>query len=89
MAVGVIKKLKPEDRSFYTAGDVQALMDVSESKAYKMIRAMRNECVAAKLISPAYPMSIACCEERRRGIAHIHLPGMRSVSRSWGAVRLH
>ena len=24
MAVGVIKKLKPEDRSFYTAGDVQA-----------------------------------------------------------------
>ena len=55
MAVGVIKKLKPEDRSFYTAGDVQALMDVSESKAYKMIRAMRNECVAAKLFSPAYP----------------------------------
>ncbi|MBQ9611574.1 MAG: transcriptional regulator [Lachnospiraceae bacterium] len=55
MAVGVIKKLKPEDRSFYTAGDVQALLDVSESKAYKMIRAMRNECVAAKLISPAYP----------------------------------
>lgn len=55
MAAGVIKELKPEDRSYYTSGDVATLMGVSESKAYKMIRAMRLECVAAKLISPAYP----------------------------------
>ena len=50
MAAGVIKELKPEDRSYYTSGDVATLMGVSESKAYKMIRAMRLECVAAKLI---------------------------------------
>ena len=55
MAAGVIKKLKPEDRSYYTSDDVAELMGVSVSKAYKMIRTMRMECVAAKLISPAYP----------------------------------
>lgn len=55
MATGVIKKLKPEDRSYYTSNDVAALMGVSQSKAYQMIRAMRMECMEAKLISPSYP----------------------------------
>ena len=55
MASGVVKKLSVNERSFYTAADVQTLMDVSRDKAYRMIRNMREECIAAGTLSKDYP----------------------------------
>jgi len=42
MAKGVIKKLSPKDRSYYTAQDVMEIMNVGRSKAYEMIRDLRE-----------------------------------------------
>lgn len=55
MAAGVVKKLSVDERSFYTATDVQSLMDVSRDKAYRMIREMRQECIDAGTLSSTYP----------------------------------
>lgn len=33
---GVIKKLTPAERSFYTAAEVRVIMDVSRDTAYRM-----------------------------------------------------
>lgn len=55
MAAGIVKTLGPADKSFYTAADVQALMDVSLSRAYKMIRQMRAELIQEGCLTAAYP----------------------------------
>ena len=55
MAAGVVRKLSDDERSFYTAKDVQRLMEVSRDKAYRMIRYMREECIAAGTLSKEYP----------------------------------
>lgn len=43
---GVIKKLTPAERSFYTAAEVRVIMDVSRDTAYRMIRSLRSELIA-------------------------------------------
>lgn len=54
MAAGVIKELSKEERSYYTAEDVQVLMGVSRSKAYNMIDGLRQELVSAGKLFPGY-----------------------------------
>lgn len=55
MAAGVIKELTSENRSFYNAKDVQELLQVSQDKAYKMIRAMQKELVERGELTKVYP----------------------------------
>ncbi len=55
MAGGVVKTLGPDDRSYYTAEEVQSLMGVSRDKAYTMIRSMRQECIDSGKLTGAYP----------------------------------
>lgn len=52
---GIIKELSREERSYYVAADVMSLLGVSKSKAYDMIRIMRQELVDAGTISAVYP----------------------------------
>lgn len=52
---GVIKVLGPDDRSYYTARDVSQLLGVSRSKAYSMIKDMRQECVKSGNMTKSYP----------------------------------
>ena len=52
---GIIKVLGPEDRPYYTAGDVMRILGVSRSKAYSMIKDMRQECVKSGNMTKAYP----------------------------------
>ena len=52
---GIIKVLGPEDRPYYTAGDVMRILGVSISKAYSMIKDMRQECVESGNMTKSYP----------------------------------
>lgn len=45
MAAGIVKKLDSSNRSYYKVDDIVKLLDVSQSKAYNMIREMRQECI--------------------------------------------
>jgi hypothetical protein len=49
---GVIRKA---DKPYYSAKDVMDLLDVSRSKAYQIVSALRGECIDEKLITPKYP----------------------------------
>lgn len=55
MATGVIKELTKTNRSYYDHEDVQCILGVSRSKAYSMIREMREKCIKDGLITEAYP----------------------------------
>lgn len=55
MAAGVIKKISPEERPYYTALDVQRVLGVSRDKSYTMIRAMRKECIEKGILHETYP----------------------------------
>ena len=55
MAVGVIKVLSRKDRSYYCAADVQELLGVSRSKAYQIIKIVRDENIKAGRLNAAYP----------------------------------
>jgi|GEM_PF-741831 len=55
MKKGQVKILNDEDRSYYRVNDVRTLLSVSEPKAYQVIRALRKEMIAAKLLSSVYP----------------------------------
>lgn len=45
MAAGIVKELDSSNRSYYKVDDIVKLLDVSQSKAYNMIREMRKECI--------------------------------------------
>lgn len=56
MPNGVLKEITPDDRSYYMASDITALLGISKSKAYDMIRTMRKECIDAGKLTKAYPI---------------------------------
>ena len=53
---GVLRVLDRKNKPFYTAQDVVSILDVSESKAYKMIRELRQECIDEGKLSKCYPL---------------------------------
>ena len=55
MAAGVIKKLNPEDRSYYTINDVSAALGCSRAKACTMIKYVREQYIASGKMTPVYP----------------------------------
>lgn len=55
MPSGVLKEITAEDRSYYMASDIMALLGISKSKAYDVIRTMRKECIDAGKLTKAYP----------------------------------
>lgn len=55
MKNGVIKVLSPEERSWYTSQDVQNLLGVGRSKAYLVIKELRQELIDSGNLSPLYP----------------------------------
>lgn len=55
MSNGVIKTLSSGNKTYYTNKEVQELLGVSRSKAYSMIRTMRQECIDAGKITKVYP----------------------------------
>ena len=54
-ANGVLRILGKESRPYYTAEDVVELLGVSRTKAYEIIRALRNELIQAGKLSDVYP----------------------------------
>lgn len=56
MPAGIIKELNVEDRSYYIAADIMELLGVSRDKAYRMIRALRSECIAEGTLTNVYPV---------------------------------
>ena len=52
---GVIKKLGVEDRPYYTASDIEVLMGVSHSKAYNIIRSIREDLMKSGKLHSSYP----------------------------------
>jgi len=52
---GVMKVISKEDRNYYTAEDVEGLLGVAQSKAYKVIRSLREELVASGQLLEEYP----------------------------------
>lgn len=55
MAKGVLKELTPQDRSYYDCQDVQRLLGVSRSKAYAMIKDLRNKHMSKGVLYSGYP----------------------------------
>ena len=55
MAAGIVKELDSSNRSYYKADDIVKLLDVSQSKAYNMIREMRQECIDNGKLTKANP----------------------------------
>lgn len=61
MAAGIVKELDSSNRSYYKVDDIVKLLDVSQSKAYNMIR----ECVRSALIAVNLQRLIQTGESRR------------------------
>ena len=55
MAKGVLKEIKPQDRSYYNCTDVQQLLGCSRSKAYKMIKDLRDKHISKGVLYSGYP----------------------------------
>lgn len=55
MRNGVIKVIRPKDRSWYTPQEVQELMGVGRSKAYEIIKTLRKELTDSGIMAPVYP----------------------------------
>lgn len=52
---GVLRVIKKEDRQYYVAADVMELLGVSRPKAYKVIRALREELISEGHLISEYP----------------------------------
>lgn len=52
---GVLKVLHNEDRNYYLVGDVMKILGVSRPKAYKVIRALREELISGGKLIEEYP----------------------------------
>lgn len=55
MATGVIKELSREDRSWYDSTDVQRLLGIGRSAAYKLIKKMREKSIKDGVLFAGYP----------------------------------
>jgi len=55
MAKGVLKELTPQDRTYYNCDDVQRLLGCSRSKAYKMIKDLRDKHISKGVLYSGYP----------------------------------
>lgn len=56
MAKGALKELTPtRNRTYYDCADVQQLLGVSRSKAYAMIRDLRNKHISKGVLYSGYP----------------------------------
>ncbi len=55
MAAGVIKKIGVQDRPYYIADDIQQMLGVGKSKAYQMIRSVRDDLIQSGQLHPSYP----------------------------------
>lgn len=53
---GVIKKLSRSDRPYYEAADVQELLGVGKSTAYRLIRSVRTKSIKAGVLTAEYPI---------------------------------
>ena len=51
----VIKVLTDEDRSYYSAADVQKILGIGRSKSYDLIRSLRQEMFNQGILTPDYP----------------------------------
>lgn len=52
---GVIRVLRPENRSYYTVDDVMALLGVKETKAYDLMNKCRQELIESNQLISDYP----------------------------------
>lgn len=52
---GVLRIVRQEDRQYYVAADVMDLLGVSRPKAYKVIRALREELISEGHLISEYP----------------------------------
>lgn len=52
---GVLRVLHNEDRNYYLVDDVMKILGVSRPKAYKVIRALREELISGGKLIEEYP----------------------------------
>lgn len=52
---GVLKVLQKEEKNYYTAADVMEILGVSRPKAYRVIKALREELIASGKLIEEYP----------------------------------
>lgn len=52
---GVLKVLTKEDRKYYEVEDVMLLLGIKRSKAYKIMRSLRQELIASGRLIDEYP----------------------------------
>lgn len=52
---GVIRVIRPENRSYYTVDDVMDLLGVKETKAYDLINKCRQELIESNQLISDYP----------------------------------
>ena len=52
---GVLKVITKEERNYYLVEDVMKLLGISKPKAYKVIRALREELIASGKLISEYP----------------------------------
>lgn len=55
MKRGVVKKLGPDEVTYYTAEDVMMMLGISKSKAYAIIKKTKAEYQQKGMLSPDYP----------------------------------
>ncbi len=53
---GVIKVFTDADRTYYTVEDVMQNLGIRRAKAYRMIKAVREEMIEAGYLTPEYPV---------------------------------
>lgn len=53
---GVLEILSKEKRNYYTAEDVMVLLGVKQSKAYSVIRKLREELISSGNLIEEYPV---------------------------------
>lgn len=52
---GVVRVLRPENRSYYTVDDVMDLLGIKESKAYDLMNKCRQELIESNQLISDYP----------------------------------
>lgn len=84
---GIIKVLSDKDRSYYTAEEVMELVGVSRSKAYELIRRLRQEMINQGNLTPDYPggkipkayFNRRCGIEEMKGVNQCTTENVRAV----------
>ena len=52
---GIIQIIPNDKRNYYTAADVQQLLGVKQTKAYRIIRSLRQELIVSGRLLEEYP----------------------------------